>query len=181
MKDKSFYIVVFSTILILVSIVFDGTYAYFVASVGGTGNTTNNTTTVDTDDMSDLVIAGKSNISSNLLIPGESISSTFTISNENDVNICFTLYWTNVTNTFVNQNDLIVTLTDSNNNVLVSNKTFPNAASILSDTMQIKANTTEIYTVNVTYQETDGNQLDDMGKSFGATITGELSTCKVNL
>lgn len=178
MKDKSFYIVVISSILILISIVFEGTYSYFVASVGGTGNTTNNTTNVETEELTDLVIAGKSNVTSNFLIPRESVSSTFTITNNNNVDICYTLNWTNVTNTFVNQADLLVTLTDSQGKTWVSNEQFPSVAGVLSDSMSISAQTTEIYTLTVLYQETDEDQMGDMGKSFGATITGELSTCK---
>ena len=56
--DKRVYVVLISSLAILISLTYQGTYSYFSTTVEGTGNTENNTFTVTTDEFTDLVING---------------------------------------------------------------------------------------------------------------------------
>ena len=82
--------------------------------------------------MSDIQIIDGTTSSSDLMIPVESITQTFLVKNENDINLCFNLNWSEVTNTFVNTSDLHVSLSDGTNNIPLSLDTFPTASATKS-------------------------------------------------
>ena len=114
------------------------------------------------------------------MIPGDSVTYTFTVQNPNNIDVCFNLLWSNTTNTFVNQKDLVVKLEKGDGTVLVNNKQFPATNSGTTELLlgtSIKASTTDTYTLTVTYLSTDEDQTADMGKSFSGTIIGELGEC----
>ena len=90
------------------------------------------------------------------------------------------MLWSNTTNTFINQDDVVVHLEDSDGTVVVNETVFPatNAGTtLLASGVQIPAETTETYTLTVTYKNTDELQNADIGKSFNGTIIGELGVC----
>ena len=174
MRKNAMYIVGVSSLTILFCLVYQGTYSYFSRGFQDNRKTTDaNITTADLQDLT--LISGNKN-SSNLLIPGESVDASFTVTNPSNVKICFNLNWSEVTNTFINKNDLTVVLKDSKNNELATT-IFPSAESVFATGISIEANESEIYTVEVTYQDTEENQVEDMGKSFSAKINGELAAC----
>ena len=178
--DKRVYVVLISSLAILISLTYQGTYSYFSTTVEGTGNTEHNTSTVTTDELTDLVINGNAIANTNPLIPGDVITQTFTVQNDNSIRVCFNLLWSNTTNTFINQDDVVVHLEDSDGTVIVNETVFPatNAGTtLLASGVQIPAETTETYTLTVTYKNTDELQNADIGKSFNGTIIGELGVC----
>ena len=175
MKDyKKLYIVFAGSLMLLITIIYQGAYAYFSADVTNTGT---RATSITTKTLSDLEIIDGTTSSSNLMIPGESITQTFQVRNNNDINVCFNLNWTSVTNTFVNTSDLHVSLSDGTNNIPLTLNTFPTTNSTLASGMKINASTTNNYTLTVEYAETQADQTGDMGKSFSGTITGEITEC----
>ena len=152
-------------------------YAYYVAFVNNDGNNKSNITS---ENLIDIELAGDKNIASSNLIPGESVSTTFTIDNQNNIRVCLSLLWSDVTNTFVNKDDLIVSLKDSTGTELISledKQIFPSGNETLLATLSLRPVHKETYTLMVTYQETDKDQSSDMSKSFKGTITGELKEC----
>lgn len=172
------YIVVASTLMILICIIYQGTYSYFSDSPDFSGNNTEIDKT--TTEISDLIITDGIDITSNNLIPGESVSSTFTIENPNAKELCFQLLWSNVVNTLTNTNDLIVTLQKSDGTVIINetaNQVFPTTDGILKTGLKIKGNTTDTYTLTIIYKNTDQNQIVDMNATFSGTITGQLTAC----
>lgn len=172
-RKNAMYIVVVSSLMILFCLVYQGTYSYF--SRGFQDNRVENKANLTTADLQDLTLVEGNNNSSNLLIPGESVDATFTVTNPSTMKVCFQLNWTQVTNTFENKSDLIVTLENSKGELLATT-TFPSTDSVFTTT-SIAANTTETYKVTVTYRNTEENQFGDMGKSFNAKINGELTVC----
>ena len=178
MNTKSFYIVFASALLILCSICFNGSYAYFLATVDTSGNVASSLTT---DELNDIVLTGTEIKSSSNLIPGESVSTTFTVENSNKVDVCFDLEWSQVVNTFVNNDDLVVTLEDSTGKVLVSGLTFPTNDTSLITGLKVKAKTINTYTLKVLYKNTNKSQNDDMNKSFKGTISGVLKECQATM
>ena len=174
MNTKSFYIVFACALLILCSICFNGSYAYFLATVDTSGNVASSLTT---DELNDIVLTGTEIKSSSNLIPGESVSTTFTVENSNKVDVCFDLLWNNVNNTFLSKNDLVVTLTKNGTEINLSNSIFPSTNDGVLTSLSIKANTTDTYKLTVTYKETDKDQSADMKKTFSGVIVGSLKEC----
>ena len=174
MKRKYFYIVFSSTLLILFTLMYEGSYAYFNAFVSSEGE---KKTAVTTNVFEDIVISNTSVVSSNNLVPGESVSTSFDITNPNNVSVCFDLLWNNVNNTFLSKNDLVVTLTKNGTEISLSNSIFPSTNDEVLASLSIKANTTDTYKLTVTYKETDVDQSADMKKTFSGIIVGSLKEC----
>ena len=174
MKRKYFYIVFSSTLLILFTLMYEGSYAYFNAFVSSEGE---KKTAVTTNVFEDIVISNTSVVSSNNLVPGESVTTSFDITNPNNVSVCFDLLWNNVNNTFLSKNDLVVTLTKNGTEINLSNSIFPSANNEVLTSLSIKANTTDTYKLTVTYKETDKDQSADMKKTFSGIIEGSLKEC----
>ena len=174
MKRKYFYIVFASTLLILFTLMYEGSYAYFNAAISGTGS---KKTIVKTNEFKDIIISNTSVSSSSTLMPGESVSTTFTINNPNSVSVCFDLLWNNVNNTFLSKNDLVVTLTKNGTEISLGNSIFPSTNDGVLTSLSIKANTTDTYKLTVTYKETDKDQSADMKKTFSGIIVGSLKEC----
>ena len=182
MRKNALYIVVASALMILICIIYQGTYSYFSDSLNSSGNNTG----IDksTTEVRDLIITDKTDITNSNLIPGESVSNTFTVENPNTQDLCFQLLWTNITNTFTNKNDLIITLQKSDGTIIISestNQVFPSADGTLATGLKISGNTTDTYTLTITYKNTDQNQIDDMDATFSGTITGQLTACPRNI
>ena len=182
MRKNALYIVVASALMILICIIYQGTYSYFSDSPNSSGNNTG----IDksTTEVRDLIITDKTDITNSNLIPGESVSNTFTVENPNTQDLCFQLLWTNITNTFTNKNDLIITLQKSDGTIIISesaNQVFPSADGTLATGLKISGNTTDTYTLTITYKNTDQNQIDDMDATFSGTITGQLTACPRNV
>ena len=180
MDKKKVFVVLVSAFVIMICLTYQGTYSYFTATVEGTGNRENNTSTGQTDTLENLILSEGSNVVSSTMIPGDSVTYTFTVQNPNNIDVCFNLLWSNTTNTFINQKDLVVKLEKSDGTVLVNNKQFPATNSGTTELLlgtSIKASTTDTYTLTVTYLSTDEDQTADMGKSFSGTIIGELGEC----
>ena len=173
-NNAKLYIVVASSLMLLITIVYQGVYAYFSAEVTNTGT---RNTSIATKNLKDLQIIDGTTSSSDLMIPVESITQTFQVKNENDINLCFNLNWSEVTNTFVNTSNLHVTLSDGTNNIPLSLDTFPTTSATLASGMKINASSTNNYTLTITYTNTDLNQIGDMGKKFSGRITGEVVEC----
>ena len=180
MDKKKVFVVLVSAFVIMICLTYQGTYSYFTATVEGTGNRENNTSTGQTDTLENLILSEGSNVVSSTMIPGDSVTYTFTVQNPNNIDVCFNLLWSNTTNTFVNQKDLVVKLEKGDGTVLVNNKQFPATNSGTTELLlgtSIKASTTDTYTLTVTYLSTDEDQTADMDKSFSGTIIGELGEC----
>lgn len=165
------YFVTICAIMILVSVVFSGSYAFYSANVSEQGD--NKAVTSQTKQLEDLVLSGAPSVAITNVIPGDEITTTFTVENPNDVEAIYSLYWSEAVNTFVNQSDLIVELSlDGDTSETFSAKTFPTAANeVLATNIHIPANTTQSFTLKITYQNTNVNQIEDTGKDFSGTIS----------
>ncbi len=171
---KKTYIVFASALMMLICLVYEGSYAYFAATVSTDAN--QHKSSVTAEDIKDITLTGGTNVNNTNMLPGDSVTSTFSVNNPNKEKVCFSLTWDNITNTFVNKSDLVVSVTDESNNTIVSNKVFGTTGSELLTT-NINANTTKTYKMTITYLNTDDDQSDDMLKSFSGTLVGVLKEC----
>ena len=180
MKQKRMFVVIISALVIMISLTYQGTYSYFTSRVEGTGNIENNQSQGQTNTLQNLIIGESANVVSSNMIPGDSVTYTFTVHNPNTISVCFSLLWSNTTNTFVNQKDLLVKLEKSDGTVLVESSQFPATnigTNMLVEGISIEADTIDTFTLTVTYQNTEEDQTADIGKSFSGTIVGELGEC----
>jgi len=177
MNQKNIYIVVASSIMILFCLVYQGVYSYFSASIVDNRGENGGNTSITAPDLKDLTMISGENNGIDTLIPGESVTSTFSVKNDSNTPMCFDLVWTSVTNTFVNKADLIVTLQTEDGTVLLENTEFPSTIGTLLTGLKIGASTTVNYSLTVTYKNSEKDQKGDMGKSFGGTLSGQLIAC----
>ncbi len=178
MKYKSLYIVFASSLLILFVLVYQGTFAYFTSNVADDRRGEDaGKTALSTADLEDLTLVNSGNSDGSLWIPGTTKDFTFKINNPSSVALCVKLVWKDVSNTWVNKNDLVFTLTDSKGTDIVSSTPFPsNDDEVLVASFQVP-NGENNYTIKVTYTNTNENQYEDMGQSFRATVEGQLTEC----
>ena len=164
-KTKTLLIVLVVTII---SITLAGTYAYFTATVTKT-NEVNKETTIRAKELSNLTLTGETVLNNNNMIPGETSTKNISITNPNEFELCTAIEIYNVTNTFVNQNDVTVALFE--NTTKIDEVVFPSTGSTATiENLSIPANTTKNYRVVLTYKNTDADQSQDMGKTLTGTI-----------
>ena len=169
-KTKTLLIVLVVT---LISITLAGTYAYFTATVTKT-NEVNKETTITAKELSNLTLTGETVLNNNNMIPGETSTKNISITNTNEFDFCTAIEIYNVTNTFVNQNDVTVTLYESTTKI--DEVVFPSTGSTATiENLSIPANTTKNYRIVLTYRNTDADQSQDMGKTLTGTIRAVAS------
>ena len=161
---KKTYIVVAASIMLLFCLAYQSAYAYFSTTSQIEDNFNTN---INSGAVSDLIITDGNHVTSNNIIPGESVTNTFTVQNPNNLKVCFNLLWSDVVNEFINKEDLVVTLTDQSGRVLIDNQPFPTTNDeVLAENLSIEGSTTNSYTLTITYKNSDQNQIADMGKTF---------------
>ena len=169
-KTKTLLIVLVVT---LISITLAGTYAYFTATVTKT-NEVNKETTIRAKELSNLTLTGETILNNNNMIPGETSTKNISITNTNEFEICTAIEIYNVTNTFVNQNDVTIALFE--NTTKIDEVVFPSTGNTATiENLSIPANTTKNYRVVLTYKNTDADQSQDMGKTLTGTIRAVAS------
>ena len=177
---KKTYIVIASAVVILFCLMYSVSYAYFSVKVtndfnGGDQGNTN----ISSDTVKDIIISDGAKVTSQNIIPGESVTSNFTVQNQNTGSICFGLVWTDVLNEFTRKQDLVFTLKEENGKTLLENIEFPSTNNqTIIEGLSIPAKTTKKYILTVTYKNVNEDQTTDMNKKFHATIEGKLTECK---
>ena len=177
---KKTYIVIASAIMILFCLMYSVSYAYFSVKVTNDFNGGNKgSTVIGSDTVKDIIISDGTKVTSSNIIPGESVTSDFTVQNPNGIAICFGFDWTDVLNEFTRKQDLVFTLKEENGETLLENVEFPSTNNqTIIEGLSIPAKTTKKYILTVTYKNVNEDQTADMNKKFHATITGKVTECK---
>ena len=161
-------IVLGAAAIALVSVTFAGAYAYFTGSVVKL-NEENKTTTITANELSNLTLTGDTVLDNSNMIPGEKAIKNITITNQNSYSLCTSLEIDNVINTFVNQNDVTIVLYDGE--VEVGEAVFPQTSYTATlDNLNIPANTSKNYRLEIIYNNSAVDQSADMGKTLSGTI-----------
>lgn len=171
---KKTYIVVAASVMLLFCLAYAGSYAYFSSDALFEGNYKGS---VESSNVEDVVISDGAHVTSSAMLPGDEVSTVFTVTNPNDVMVCLDLKWTDVTNTFVHRDALIIELRDQNSAVVASGVFPAGDGEMLATSLHVLANATNTYTLKITYQDMDENQVGDIGASFEGTIEGESGSC----
>ncbi len=168
MKDKKIIILSIVGFLLLVSIVVATSYAYFVANVSGNKDTNN---VVVTNGVMALEYKDGDAINLGNAIPGSSVSKTFTVKNTGNVSTNYTIYFSELSNKFVDKTDLVYTLTSSDGGKNVAQTQVPSTNAAMVSNYAIDAGKTHTYTLTITFLNKDENQNDNMNVSFTTKVS----------
>ena len=167
MKDKKILILSIIGVLLLVSIVVATSYAYFTANVTGNKDTNN---VVITNGVMSLEYKDGDEINLANAVPGSSVSKTFTVKNTGNVATNYTIYFSELSNKFVDKTDLVYTLTSSDGGKNVAQTQVPSKNEAMVSNYAIEAGKTHTYTLTITFLNKDENQNDNMNVSFTTKI-----------
>ena len=167
MKEKKILILSIVGVLLLVSIVVATSYAYFVANVSGNKDTNN---VVVTNGVMSLEYKDGDEINLANAVPGNSVTKTFTVKNTGNVATNYTIYFSELSNKFVDKTDLVYTLTSSDGGKNVSQTQVPSKNDAMVSNYAIEAGKTHTYTLTITFLNKDENQNDNMNVSFRTKI-----------
>ena len=168
MKDKKIIILSIVGVLLLVSIVVATSYAYFTATVSGNKDTNN---VVVTNGVMALEYKDGDAINLGNAIPGSSVSKTFTVKNTGNVSTNYTIYFSELSNKFVDKTDLVYTLTSSDGGKNVVQTQVPSTNEAMVSNYAIDAGKTHTYTLTITFLNKDENQNDNMGVTFSTKVS----------
>jgi len=167
MKEKKILILSIVGVLLLVSIVVATSYAYFVANVSGNKDTNN---VVVTNGVMALEYKDGDEITLANAVPGNSVTKTFTVKNIGNVSTNYTIYFSELSNKFVDKTDLVYTLTSSDGGKNVAQTQVPSTNDAMVSNYAIEAGKTHTYTLTITFLNKDENQDDNQGVSFTTKI-----------
>ena len=168
MKNKHFFILSIIGSLLLVSIAIASSYAYFVANVSGNKDTNN---VVVTNGVMVLEYKDGDEINLANAVPGSSVTKTFTVKNTGNVATNYTIYFSELSNKFVDKTDLVYTLTSSDGGKSVAQTQVPSTNEAMVSNYAIDAGKTHTYTLTITFLNKDENQNDNQGVSFSTKIS----------
>ena len=168
MKNKKILILSVIGSLLLVSIAIASSYAYFVANVSGNKDTNN---VVVTNGVMSLEYKDGDEINLANAVPGNSVSKTFTVKNTGNVSTNYTIYFSELSNKFVDKTDLVYTLTSSDGGKNVVQTQVPSTNDAMVSNYAIDAGKTHTYTLTITFLNKDENQNDNMGVTFSTKVS----------
>ena len=168
MKNKHFFILSIIGSLLLVSIAIASSYAYFVANVSGNKDTNN---VVVTNGVMSLEYKDGDEINLANAVPGSSVTKTFTVKNTGNVSTNYTIYFSELSNKFVDKTDLVYTLTSSDGGKSVAQTQVPSKNDAMVSNYAIEAGKTHTYTLTITFLNKDENQNDNMGVTFSTKVS----------
>lgn len=164
-SNKKTIIISVIAIAVFIAVISYASYAFFTTTVKetGEGGISGSTAKLSTsfEDGEEI---------NKIMIPGETITKTFSIEN-NGTDISYTIAINDLVNEFISYQDIIYTLKE-NDTILVENKVFPNdpTKNELSEIRTLKNGERKIYTITITYQNTEEDQSPDMGKKLSGKL-----------
>ena len=168
MKNKKILILSIIGSLLLVSIAIASSYAYFTANVSGNKDTNN---VVVTSGVMTLEYKDGDEITLDNAVPGSSVTKTFTVKNTGNVATNYTIYFSELSNKFVDKTDLVYTLTSSDGGKSVAQTQVPDSNEAMVSNYAIDAGKTHTYTLNITFLDKDENQDDNQNVSFSTKVS----------
>ena len=161
-------IVIPALLILMLVVIGEVTYAYFTAGVEG--NNEAKKAVAKTGIMS-LQFDGTNIISLEGALPGAYHEIKFSVENTGTLETPYAIDFTEVTNTFVDKNDLVYQISSSNNGGKVEKWTIlPSENKTIIPVAVISKGETQEYTLTIHFKETGDNQNDNQGKIFTGKV-----------
>ena len=170
-KEKIIYLTI--GVLVFIATVVGITYAFFPSLL--TGQESGTTITITSGEVGLVFADGSDEMAPTNIAPGWSATKTFSITapSANEGIAYYNIVFDNVTNTFVNQSDLVYTLSSTNGGGSKTQTAVPatgTTTTVISN-VSINKNVTQTYTLTVSYLNNPAvNQIADKGKAFAFKI-----------
>ena len=167
MKNRLYLIIVLIVLCLILSIC--GTYACFSTRI----ESTEGKVTLVTDELK-LIYTDTLGMNDLSIQPGWSVTKTFTVENTTNEEKYYKIVWKNLVNTFVNIDNLTITINSTNgggklSKSSVKSSSLPGNYDIISS-IAIAGKTIQEYTVTFEYGNTIVDQSADIGKTFSGSI-----------
>ena len=170
MSRKNKIIISISGIVIILLLLIGLTYGFYLTRING--NYSDKSVTVSLSNLELTYSDGNGFVESNNIIPGESITKTFTVENTGNKKVInYLIYLEDVVNTFVDKNDLKITLTCTSSSGTCSGNTliYPSNDTIIGIN-DIEVGEVQEYNLKVDFLETNDNQNDNQNKIFSGNV-----------
>lgn len=155
--------------LVLVLSIIGASYAYFSA------NPSNKTsqTIIKSETNFTLAFQDGPEINVSKLFPGESLTKTFSVSNDNDRSGIYNIDFSSITNTLATPTDFTYILISSDGGKNIPATTFPITDTTIATEIGIEPHSTHTYKLIINFKETNTNQNENQAKklSFKIQIT----------
>ena len=170
MSRKNKIIISISGIVIVLLLLLGLTYGFYLTRING--NSSDKSVTVSLANLELTYSDGNGLVESNNMVPGESITKTFTVENTGNKKVInYLIYLEDVVNTFEDKNDLKVTLTCTSNNGTCNGNTltYPSSDTVIG-VNDIEVKEKQEFSLKVEFLETNDNQNDNQNKKFSGNV-----------
>ena len=122
---------------------------------------------LSTSDIS-IMFTDNESINKTGLTPGDTITKTFSITNNSEGKVEYKINWEYLINNFVNREYLVYTVTSTNGGGTLSETQLPDSEEHINiiNNVTINPKTTQEYTMIITYKNSSANQDADKNKSL---------------
>ena len=167
--NKKTLIISIIGVAIFIVLVFSISYAFYTNSFKSNEDGKNNTVTGSTAKISTSFEDGDV-IDIDDMFPGTGFTKTFTIENSSNTDIKIKIVINELVNEFKSYEDITYVLNEDGEEI--KNGTFPNDPEVneLSGEITLEKGKKKTYSIEVTYKNTEENQVDDMGKVISGKI-----------
>ena len=168
MKEKKYLI--FSTVLLIALLVFGVSYSFYKARIEGDTKTIS----LKTKGIY-LLYKGDLSLVNESIEPGWSITKTFTIENQSSSEEKYNIYIKDLVNTFETSGYLQYKITSTNSGYnMTEYKDIPKSSTatdtVLAYNVTVAAKTSQVYTIELRYLDTDNDQSADMNKTLSGLL-----------
>ena len=174
MKNKKLLIPVIASI-ITVLILSGVSYAFYSARIKENNKTE---TVIKTNELT-IKYTGTQEINVDNIVPGDSMTKTFTVENTSNVPVTYNIYLENITNEF--NEDLVYSLKEENNEI-IKEEVLPASSdkkSYLITDVEIKSQEVKQYEMTIEFKYSDKDQNKLQGKKFNATLGIDTTPVKI--
>ena len=193
--------VVFLTVLAvatLLTAVVGTTFAYFTATV--TGNDTATETSIKTATLG-VTYSDGAQVTGTNIVPGWTATKTISVENTSNVDVTYSIFWTNITNEFVNDTNPTTNASEENFYYSVTSSSTDNSSPAATvsgnvampdapvspaankvafvDSVDLKAGAKHTYEITMTFKEAGYAQDDNQNKQFKAKFVTETENVAI--
>ena len=167
MNNKYVKLLILVAAFLILSLSSLASYAYFTAKVTGNEEATKMVITsghMEVEfDVGNVITTGEN------MLPGETITKTFNVTNTGDVDATYNIYLNEVFNTFVNKDELVYELTDENG-VVISQREVPSTSGAIKTNVTLEVAESHYYELTITFLNKEFNQDENKGALFTSKI-----------